>query len=64
MSVADVYDALVSRRAYKEPYPHDVAVKEILDGRGTQFDPDVVDAFMSFESELPAIYDNFQDFNG
>lgn len=64
MSVADVYDALVSRRAYKEPYPHDVAVKEILDGRGTQFDPDVVDAFMSFESELLAIYDNFQDFNG
>lgn len=61
MSVADVYDALVSRRAYKDPYPHDVAVKEILDGKGTQFDPDVVDAFMEIESQLPEIYDRYTD---
>lgn len=61
MSVADVYDALVSRRAYKEPYPHEVAVKEILDGRGTQFDPDVVDAFMEIESQLPGIYERYID---
>ena len=61
MSVADVYDALVSKRPYKEAYPHDVAVKEILAGKGTQFDPDVVDAFMSLESKLPEIYDHFKE---
>lgn len=61
MAVADVYDALVSRRPYKEPYPHEIAVKEICQGRGTQFDPNVVDAFMSIESELPAIYEKYKD---
>jgi putative two-component system response regulator len=61
MSVADVYDALVSKRPYKEAFPHEVAVKEILGGRGTQFDPDVVDAFMSLESKLPEIYDHFKE---
>jgi len=61
MAVADVYDALVSKRPYKDAYPHEVAVKEILDGRGTQFDPDVVDAFMSFESKLPEIYEHYKE---
>lgn len=61
MSVADVYDALVSRRPYKEPYPHEVAVAEIKAGRGTQFDPDVVDAFLEIANELPLIYKNFKD---
>lgn len=61
MAVADVYDALVSRRPYKEPFPHEVAVKEILDGKGTQFDPEVVDAFMKIESQLPGIYETFKD---
>ena len=61
MAVADVYDALVSKRPYKDAYPHEVAVKEILDGRGTQFDPDVVDAFMSFESKLLEIYEHYKE---
>lgn len=61
MSVADVYDALVSRRPYKDPLPHEVAVEEIKQGRGTQFDPDVVDAFMRIESQLPGIYERFKD---
>lgn len=61
MSVADVYDALVSRRPYKEPLPHEVAVSEILAGKGSQFDPDVVDAFMEIESSLPDLYDKFRD---
>ncbi|MCQ2100022.1 putative two-component system response regulator [Fibrobacter sp. UWH9] len=61
MSVADVYDALVSRRPYKEPYPHEVAVAEIKAGRGTQFDPDVVDAFMEIADILPGIYEQFKD---
>ena len=61
MAVADVYDALVSKRPYKDPYPHEVAVKEIINGRGTQFDPDVVDAFMKIAPELPEIYEKFND---
>lgn len=61
MSVADVYDALVSRRPYKEPLPHEVAVSEIFAGKGSQFDPDVVDAFMEIESSLPDLYDKFRD---
>lgn len=61
MAVADVYDALVSRRPYKEPFSHEVAVSEIEKGRGTQFDPTVVDAFMGIASLLPSLYDKFKD---
>lgn len=61
MSVADVYDALVSRRPYKEPFTHEVAVAEIVAGKGTQFDPDVVDAFMEIADLLPGIYEQFKD---
>ncbi|MBV8749994.1 MAG: DUF3369 domain-containing protein [Candidatus Eremiobacteraeota bacterium] len=46
VAVADVYDALVSRRAYKEAWPHDEAVSYILAERGRHFDPVVVDAFI------------------
>lgn len=59
MAVADVYDALVSRRPYKDPFPHRIAVEEIRKGRGTQFDPDVVDAFMEIEKDLPLFYEKF-----
>ena len=61
MAVADVYDALVSKRPYKDPYPHKVAVREIIKGRGTQFDPDVVDAFLAIAPRLPEIYEQFKD---
>lgn len=61
MAVADVYDALVSRRPYKDPFTHEVAVGEIKAGAGSQFDPDVVEAFLSLEADLPAVYDSFKD---
>ena len=44
-SVADVYDALITRRPYKEPWPEEQAVQYIKERAGTQFDPDVVRAF-------------------
>ncbi|MCU7921591.1 MAG: two-component system response regulator [Candidatus Thiodiazotropha sp. (ex Dulcina madagascariensis)] len=47
MAIADVYDALISKRVYKPPYPHSRAVGIILQGKGTQFDPAVVDAFLA-----------------
>ena len=52
ITVADVYDGLVSRRIYKPPYTHQVAVEMILKGKSMQFDPDVVDAFMRCLEEL------------
>lgn len=45
-ALADVYDALTSERPYKNAIAHDKAVEIIREGRGTQFDPDVVDAFV------------------
>lgn len=52
VAVADVYDALVSKRVYKEAYPHEKAKEIILSDRGTHFDPDVVDAFLAAESRI------------
>lgn len=45
MAIADVYDALTSKRPYKKPFTHEKAVQIILEGKGTQFDPDIVDIF-------------------
>lgn len=49
VSVADVYDALTSRRVYKPPLAHDDALKIIVSGRGTQFDPRIIDALVRCE---------------
>ena len=46
MSIVDVYDALTSKRPYKEPFSHEKAYAIIAEGRGTQFDPDLVDEFL------------------
>jgi putative two-component system response regulator len=55
MMMADVYDALTSKRCYKPAYSHAQAVAEILPGRGTYFDPDVVDAFCALDAEFMQI---------
>lgn len=55
MALADVYDALRSKRCYKDAYAHAESVKIILDGKGTQFDPCVVNAFLSREKEFEKI---------
>lgn len=61
MSVADVYDALVSRRVYKKAFPHQMAVDVIKASSGTQFDPDVVDAFLALEGRFLEICKLYQD---
>ena len=61
MAVADVYDALISRRVYKTPMPHDEAVKIMLEGKGRHFDPDVIDAFMECEAEFKVIGEKYSD---
>jgi HD-GYP domain-containing protein (c-di-GMP phosphodiesterase class II) len=50
MAIVDVYDAAVSRALYRQPISHDAAVAFITKGAGTQFDPAVVDAFVSVAS--------------
>lgn len=45
MAIADVYDALTTKRPYKQPLSHDTAVKIILDGKGKIFDPSIIDVF-------------------
>ena len=61
MAVADVYDALISRRVYKEGMPHEAAVAIIVEGRGRHFDPDIVDAFLDVLDEFRAIAARFHD---
>jgi putative two-component system response regulator len=46
MAIADVYDALISARPYKKPLCHEEAVKIISDGKGSQFEPDLIDLFL------------------
>jgi putative two-component system response regulator len=61
MAIADVYDALISRRVYKEPMPHDKAVAIIREGRDRHFDPVMVDAFLQIAEEFQAIAGRFAD---
>ena len=61
MAVADVYDALISRRVYKEGMPHEKAVSIIQEGRGSHFDPDLVDAFVVLQQDFRDIATRFAD---
>ncbi|MBW4055162.1 MAG: CHASE2 domain-containing protein [Proteobacteria bacterium] len=61
MAVADVYDALVTKRVYKGSVPHEEAVRIIAKGRGVQFDPDVVDAFLRVEGQWRRIASELKD---
>ncbi len=61
MAIADVYDALISDRPYKKGFPHEKAVEIILAGRGSQFDPQLVDAFGGIHATFKAIAEQFAD---
>jgi HD-GYP domain-containing protein (c-di-GMP phosphodiesterase class II) len=52
MALADVYDAMVSRRVYKQELSHDNAKKHIVDNAGKKFDPEVVAAFVARNEEF------------
>jgi putative two-component system response regulator len=60
-ALADVYDALVSKRPYKEPFSHDRAVSIIKDGQGAHFDPMVIEAFLECERNFIGIHDDYMD---
>ena len=53
VAIVDVYDALVHKRCYKEPWPQEKALDYIRERSGTQFDPRVVEAFLEFIAEEP-----------
>ena len=55
MSVADVFDALVSKRSYKEPFSFEKAMEIIKEGAGTQFDPQIAELFVEAEEEVREI---------
>ena len=55
MALADVYDALTSKRCYKERFSHEKSRSIIVEERGQHFDPDVVDVFLVLESEFDHI---------
>lgn len=63
VALADVYDALTSRRPYKEPMSHQRARTIILEGRETHFDPDVVDAFLVGEAEFEELSEQQRQMN-
>ena len=55
MAVADVFDALVSRRSYKEPFPFEKAMDIIREGAGTQFDPKIAEVFLEASEDVRKI---------
>lgn len=60
-AVADVYDALSSRRPYKEPFPREKCFQILEDGRGTHFDPQVLDAFFARADDIVRIQMEYMD---
>ncbi|MBF0476641.1 MAG: two-component system response regulator [Deltaproteobacteria bacterium] len=61
VAIADVFDALTSKRPYKEPFSLEKSYGIISEGRGTHFDPDVVDAFFAIEEEILSIKGRYKD---
>ena len=61
MAVADVYDALISKRVYKDAMPHVAAVELIYKDMGTHFDPTVVESFLRIEQRFLEISAHYSD---
>jgi putative two-component system response regulator len=61
VAIADVFDALTSKRPYKEAFSLEKSYRIIREGRGNHFDPRVVDTFFALEKEILEIKDKFMD---
>lgn len=59
MAIADVYDALITKRVYKDPMSHEQAAEIIVKGRGSHFDPDVADAFVAIQHTFREVAERF-----
>ena len=60
-AVADVYDALSSKRPYKDPFPREKCFKILQEGRGNHFDPKILDAFFARASDIVEVQLNYMD---
>ena len=63
MAVADVFDALVSKRCYKEPYPFEKAMSIIEESSGSHFDPQIVEAFLASKETVRMVAEQFENMN-
>ena len=61
MSLVDVYDALISERPYKKAFTHEESMKIISGGRGTQFDPDLTDLFISLSDRIKEVSEDVKN---
>ncbi len=61
MAIADVYDALISKRVYKTAFSHEEAIKIICAERGRHFDPRIADFFLELADDFKNIAEKFQD---
>jgi putative two-component system response regulator len=61
MAIADVYDALISKRIYKEAYSHQRAVEIVAESSGSHLDPDMVEAFLQIENQVYQIAAKYCD---
>ncbi len=61
VAVCDVYDAMRMRRAYKEPLSHQDTVAHILEGKGSHFDPRLVDQFVAVSDRFKDIFNELAD---
>jgi putative two-component system response regulator len=61
VSIADVYDALRMERAYKTALSHEVTVQKMIESKGTQFDPSLIDVFFSINEEFNTLYKQNKD---
>ena len=60
-AIADVFDALTSKRPYKEAFPVEKSFTIIKESKGTHFKPDIVDAFLAVEDEILSIKEKYTD---
>jgi putative two-component system response regulator len=61
LALGDVYDALTSKRCYKDAFTHEASRSIIVEQRGRHFDPEVVDAFLATEAEFQKVREFYQD---
>ena len=61
VALADVYDALVTRRVYKSPWSEEMTLDYIKDQSGKHFDPEVVEAFLAIYDVITAIREKYQE---
>ena len=61
VAIGDVFDALTSKRPYKEPFSLEKSYGIVKESKGTHFDPAVVDAFFAIEDEISSIKEKYKD---